>query len=256
MTVTSYPELAGRTAVVTGAASGMGEATARLLAAGGARVALLARRADRLTELAEKITRDGGQALVVPVDVTDQAAVDAAAAQVRTAFGQVDLVVNAAGVMLPNPMADGRSDEWSRMIDTNLTGVLRVINAFRSDLVAAAAEGRTADLVNVSSIGAHLTFPNFAVYSATKAALTHLSAVLRGEFGPLDVRVTNIEPGLTETELGDHIDNAEISAMVDGMLAAIPPLTSEDIADLIGWTTSRRRGVNLRQAIILPTRQA
>ncbi|WP_327067563.1 SDR family oxidoreductase [Kitasatospora sp. NBC_01250] len=255
MTITSYPELAGRTAVITGAASGMGEATARLLAAGGARVALLARRADRLTELAEKITLGGGQALVVPVDITDQAAVDAAAAQVRAAFGRADLVVNSAGVMLPNPVAEGRTDEWTRMIDTNLTGALRVINAFRDDLVAVAAEGGTADLVNVSSIGAHSVYRDFAVYSATKAALTHLSTVLRAEFGPLDVRVTNIEPGLTRTELGSHIDNAGISAVLDGMFESIPPLTSEDIADLIGWTASRRRGVNLRQAMILPTRQ-
>ncbi|MCX4748250.1 SDR family oxidoreductase [Kitasatospora sp. NBC_01287] len=256
MATTGYPELAGRTAVVTGAASGMGEATARLLAAGGARVALLARRADRLAELAEKITAEGGQALAVRVDVGDQAAVDAAAAQVRAAFGQVDLLVNAAGVMLPNPLAAGRLDEWTTMIDTNLTGALRMVHAFRADLVAAAAEGRTADLVNVSSIGAHVAFPNYAVYGATKAALTQLSASLRTEFGPLDVRVTNIEPGLTETELGGHIDNAELADQLTGMLQVIPPLTAADIADLIGWTTSRRRGVNLRQAVILPTRQA
>ncbi|MGF1431184.1 SDR family oxidoreductase [Kitasatospora sp. LaBMicrA B282] len=253
---TGYPQLADRTAVVTGAASGMGEATARLLAASGARVALLARRADRLADLAAELTAAGGRALAVPVDVTDQGAVDAAAAAVHAAFGRVDLVVNAAGVMLPNPVADGRLDEWQRMVDTNLTGALRVVAAFRADLVAAAAAGRTADLVNVSSIGAHLTFPGYAVYSATKAALTHLSAALRTEFGPLDVRVTNIEPGLTETELGSHVDNPELAAQLDGMFRVIPPLTAEDVADLIAWTTSRRPGVNLRQAVVLPTRQA
>ncbi|GAA1970606.1 SDR family oxidoreductase [Kitasatospora viridis] len=249
-------DLTGRTAVVTGAASGMGEATARLLAAGGARVALLARRADRLAESAAKIEAEGGRALAVPVDVTDQAAVERAAEAVHQAWGRVDLVVNAAGVMLPNPVAAGRLDEWTRMVDTNLTGALRVIDAFRADLVAAGAEGRAADLVNVSSIGSHVTFPGYAVYSATKAALTHLSAVLRTELGPLDVRVTNVEPGLTDTELGSHIDNAELSAQLDGMFQVIPPLTSEDVADLIAWTVSRRAGVNLRQAIVLPTRQA
>ncbi|MFE9426608.1 SDR family oxidoreductase [Kitasatospora sp. NPDC006697] len=248
--------LTGRTAVVTGAASGMGEATARLLAAGGARVALLARRADRLTELAAKITADGGQALAVPVDITDQEAVDRAAEAVHRAFGRVDLVVNAAGVMLPNPLADGRLDEWTTMVDTNLTGALRVVRAFRDDLVAAAAEGAAADLVNVSSIGAHVPFPNYAVYGATKAALTQLSTALRTELGPLDVRVTNVEPGLTDTELGGHIDNAELSAQLDGMFAVIPPLAAGDIADLIAWTVSRRPGVNLCQAIVLPTRQA
>ncbi|WP_308191890.1 SDR family oxidoreductase [Kitasatospora humi] len=256
-----YPALADRTAVITGAASGMGEATARLLAANGARVALLARRADRLDALAAAITGVGGRALAVPVDVTDQRSVDRAAAAVHRAWGQVDLVVNAAGVMLPNPVAVAHpraepDGDWARMIDTNLTGALRVIHAFRADLVAAAAGGRTADLVNVSSIGAHVPFPGYAVYGATKAALSHLSAVLRTEFGPLDVRVTNVEPGLTDTELADGVANPELADQLAGMFEAIESLTAEDIADLIAWTTSRRPAVNLRQAIVLPTRQA
>lgn len=252
----SYATLAGRTAVITGAASGMGNATARLLAAQGVRVALLARREDRLTELAGKITAEGGQALVVVTDVTDQASVDAAAERVRTEFGPVDLVVNAAGVMLPNPVDAGRADEWQRMLDTNVTGVLRIIRAFTADLVAAAAGGRTADLVNISSIGAHVTFPNYAVYGATKAALTYLSASLRTELGPRDVRVTNIEPGLTDSELAGHVDNAELSGQLDGMFDALGGLSSEEIADLIAYTTSRARHINLRQVVVLPTRQA
>ncbi|MFE9855692.1 SDR family oxidoreductase [Streptomyces sp. NPDC005780] len=252
----SYATLDGRTAVITGAASGMGNATARLLAAQGVRVALLARREDRLTELAGKITADGGQALVVVTDVTDQASVDAAAERVRTEFGPVDLVVNAAGVMLPNPVDAGRADEWQRMLDTNVTGVLRIIRAFTADLVAAAAGGRTADLVNISSIGAHVTFPNYAVYGATKAALTYLSASLRTELGPRDVRVTNIEPGLTDSELAGHVDNAELSGQLDGMFDALGGLSSDEIADLIAYTTSRARHINLRQVVVLPTRQA
>ncbi|MEU9947804.1 SDR family oxidoreductase [Streptomyces sp. NPDC047939] len=252
----SYATLAGRTAVITGAASGMGNATARLLAAQGVRVALLARREDRLTELAGKITADGGQALVVVTDVTDQVSVDAAAERVRTEFGPVDLVVNAAGVMLPNPVDAGRADEWQRMLDTNVTGVLRIIRAFTADLVAAAAGGRTADLVNISSIGAHVTFPNYAVYGATKAALTYLSASLRTELGPRDVRVTNIEPGLTDSELAGHVDNAELSGQLDGMFDALGGLSSDEIADLIAYTTSRARHINLRQVVVLPTRQA
>ncbi|TXS36222.1 SDR family oxidoreductase [Streptomyces sp. OR43] len=252
----TYATLAGRTAVITGAASGMGNATAQLLAAHGVRVALLARREDRLTELAGKITADGGQALVVVTDVTDQASVDAAAERVRTEFGPVDLVVNAAGVMLPNPVDAGRADEWQRMLDTNVTGVLRIIRAFTADLVAAAAGGRTADLVNISSIGAHVTFPNYAVYGATKAALTYLSASLRTELGPRDVRVTNIEPGLTDSELAGHVDNAELSGQLDGMFDALGGLSSDEIADLIAYTTSRARHINLRQVVVLPTRQA
>ncbi|MER6118645.1 SDR family oxidoreductase [Streptomyces sp. A0642] len=252
----SYATLAGRTAVITGAASGMGHATARLLAAQGVRVALLARRAERLEELAAQITAEGGQALAVVTDVTGQASVDAAAERVHAEFGPVDLVVNAAGVMLPNPVDAGRADEWQRMLDTNVAGALRVIRAFTADLVATAAEGRTADLVNISSIGAHVTFPNYAVYGATKAALTYLSASLRTELGPRDVRVTNIEPGLTDSELAGHVDNAELSGQLDGMFDALGGLSSDEIADLIAYTTSRARHINLRQVVVLPTRQA
>ncbi|MFF4018091.1 SDR family oxidoreductase [Streptomyces sp. NPDC001843] len=252
----SYENLSGRTAVVTGAASGIGEAVAVLLAARGARVALLARRGERLEEIAAKIRADGGQALAVVADVTDDASVRAAKERIQKAYGPVDLVVNNAGVMLPNPVDDGRIDEWQRMLDTNVTGVLRMIRAFTADLVGAAAEGRTADLVNISSIGAHIPFPTYAVYGATKAAVTYLSQSLRTEFGPRDVRVTNIEPGLTQTELATHVDSAELSGQLDGMLEAMGALTSEEVADVIAYATSRPRHVNLRQIMVLPTRQA
>ncbi|AKN71626.1 short-chain dehydrogenase [Streptomyces sp. PBH53] len=252
----SYENLSGRTAVVTGAASGIGEAVALHLAAEGARVALLARRADRLRALAEKIRAEGGQALAVTADVTDDASVEAARDLVRAEFGPVDLVVNNAGVMLPNPVDEGRLDEWRRMLDTNVTGVLRIIRAFTGDLVAAAAEGRTADLVNVSSVGAHVTFPHYAVYGATKAAVTYLSQSLRGELGPRDVRVTNIEPGLTETELRTHVADAELSGQLDGLFEAIGGLSAAEVADVVAYAASRPRHVNLRQIVVLPTRQA
>ncbi|ATL28291.1 SDR family oxidoreductase [Streptomyces formicae] len=251
----SYEKLQGRTAVVTGAASGIGEATARLLAAGGAAVVLVARRAERLAELAAKIEADGGRALAVAADVTDQASVDAAVERVHAAYGTVDLVVNSAGVMLPNPVTDGRTDEWQRMLDTNVAGALRIVRAFAQDLIEAAGEGRTADLVNISSIGAHIAFPHYAVYGATKAALTYLSESLRTEFGPRDVRVTNIEPGFTDTELRGHVDNAELSGLLEGMFDEVGSLASEDVADLIAYAASRPRHVNLRQLIVLPTRQ-
>ncbi|MFF5479250.1 SDR family oxidoreductase [Streptomyces sp. NPDC012935] len=252
----SYENLTGRTAVVTGAASGIGEAVAVLLAEQGARVALLARRRQRLDELAGKITAGGGTALGVVADVTDDASVAAAAERVHEAYGAVDLVVNNAGVMLGNPVEAGRLDEWQRMIDTNVTGVLRVVRAFTGDLVAAAAEGRSADLVNISSVGAHLAFPNYAVYGATKAAITHLSQCLRTEFGPRDVRVTNIEPGFVESELRLHTDNDEISAQVDGMVEAMGTLSAAELADVVAYAASRPRHVNLRQIMAMPTRQA
>ncbi|MGI5409051.1 SDR family oxidoreductase [Streptomyces chartreusis] len=252
----SYENLTGRTAVVTGAASGIGEAVAVLLAERGARVALLARREQRLEEVAAKITAGGGSALAVVADVTDDASVAAAVARIHEAYGPVDLVVNNAGVMLGNPVEAGRLDEWQRMIDTNVTGVLRVIRAFTGDLVAAAGEGRTADLVDISSVGAHLAFPNYAVYGATKAAVTHLSQCLRTEFGPRDVRVTNVEPGFVESELRLHTDNVEVSGQVDGMLEAVGTLAAEELADVVAYAVSRPRHVNLRQIMAMPTRQA
>ncbi|MGW5469945.1 SDR family oxidoreductase [Streptomyces chartreusis] len=252
----SYENLTGRTAVVTGAASGIGEAVAVLLAERGARVALLARREQRLGEVAAKITAGGGSALAVVADITDDASVAAAVTRIHEAYGPVDLVVNNAGVMLGNPVEAGRLDEWQRMIDTNVTGVLRVIRAFTGDLVAAAGEGRTADLVDISSVGAHLAFPNYAVYGATKAAVTHLSQCLRTEFGPRDVRVTNVEPGFVESELRLHTDNAEVSGQVDGMLEAVGTLAAEELADVVAYAVSRPRHVNLRQIMAMPTRQA
>lgn len=252
----SYENLTGRTAVVTGAASGIGEAVSVLLAEQGARVALLARRGQRLDELAAKITAGGGTALSVVADVTDDASVAAATERVHAAYGAVDLVVNNAGVMLGNPVEAGRLDEWQRMIDTNVTGVLRVVRAFTGDLVAAAAGGRTADLVNISSVGAHLAFPNYAVYGATKAAITHLSQCLRTEFGPRDVRVTNIEPGFVESELRLHTANDEIAAQVDGMVEAVGTLSAAELADVVAYAASRPRHVNLRQIMAMPTRQA
>jgi len=250
--MTTYNELSNRTAVVTGAASGMGEATARLLVASGARVALVARRADVLGGLAAEL---GDRALAVPTDLTDDASVADAVDTIHSAFGRVDLVVSAAGVMLPNPITEKREDEWTRMIATNLTGTLRIVNAFGDDLIAAATEGATADLVTISSVAAHMPMKEYAVYNATKAALTHLTASLRQEFGPLDVRLTNLEPGLTRTELGNHIDNAEHSAVLAGTFEVLPGLAPEDIADLIGYLTSRARHINLSQGVIVPTQQ-
>jgi NADP-dependent 3-hydroxy acid dehydrogenase YdfG len=251
----SYENLAGRTAIVTGAASGIGEAIAVLLAEQGARVALLARREERLTAIAGKIRADGGQALPVVADVTDEASVTDAADRIHAEYGPVDLVVNAAGVMLPHSVDARRADEWQRMLDTNVAGVLRIIGAFTGDLVGAAADGRTADVVNISSIAAHVSFPNYAVYGATKAAVTYLSQALRSEFGPRDVRVTNIEPGFVESELRTHIGDAELARQVEGMLDEVGALSAEELADLVAYATSRPRRVNLRQIVALPTRQ-
>lgn len=141
------------------------------------------------------------------------------------------------------------------MLDTNVTGVLRVTGAFSDDLVRAAADGRTADIVNVSSIGAHVVFPDYAVYSASKAAVTHLSQVLRTEYGPRDVRVTNVEPGFVESELIDRIEDGRLAREVGAMRDAVGALSAGELADVVAYTVSRPRRVNLRQIVVLPTRQ-
>jgi NADP-dependent 3-hydroxy acid dehydrogenase YdfG len=249
---TSTLPLTGRNAVVTGAASGIGAAIAERLAADGASVALLARRTDRLDELAGRI---GGSAFGVGMDVTQQSSVDRGVELIGDRLGRVDLVVNAAGVMLAAPIEQARSDDWARMIDTNLTGTLRLIGAFTPGLIQAAAEGGTADLVNISSIGSHLIFPGYGVYGATKAAVTQLSAAIRADLSPYDVRVTNVEPGLTESELGTHLSE-EAQAGLDGMFDTIGAIASADVADLVAYVVSRRREVNLSHLVVLPTRQA
>jgi NADP-dependent 3-hydroxy acid dehydrogenase YdfG len=193
--------------------------------------------------------------VAVPVDVTSDESVTAGAETVRHALGRADLVVNAAGVMLPRPIEQGRSDEWERMVGTNVGGVLQVIRAFTSDLLDAAADGGAADLVNISSIGAHLAFPGYAVYGAAKAAVTQLSAVLRAELGPAHVRVTNIEPGLTHSELADHVDPAVDRGTLAGLFSAVHALSSEDVAGLVAYVASRPAHVNVRQVIALPADQ-
>jgi NADP-dependent 3-hydroxy acid dehydrogenase YdfG len=251
--MTVAQDFAGRVAVVTGASSGIGEATGRLLAARGAKVALLARREDRLKALAAEL---GANALAVPVDVTDRDAAAAAVERVRSELGEVDLVVNNAGVMLPAPIEENRQDEWERMVNLNITGLLRLTGFLVPDLVRAAERGRTADLVNVSSIGAHSVFAGYGVYTASKAFVTHFSANLRAELGPKDVRVTNVEPGLVQTELGDHINHQDSRESLAGWIEDIgETLLPEDVADVIGYVASRPRRINLRQVLVLPTRQ-
>jgi NADP-dependent 3-hydroxy acid dehydrogenase YdfG len=246
----TYENLAGRTAVVTGAASGIGAAIAVSLAASGTRVALLARRADRISDLAAKIEANGGQALAVATDITSDSSVEAAVSAVRSAFGRVDIVVNNAGVMIPEAITSAPLADWQKMIDTNVTGLLRVLRAFTPDLTA---EGH-ADLVNISSIGAHEFFPDYAVYGATKAAVTYLSKSLRAELGPKGVRVTNIEPGLVESELRADI-TGEAGEFLDSWIAQAGILAAEELADVVAYVTSRPAHVNLRQIVALPTTQ-
>ncbi|MGI5176655.1 SDR family oxidoreductase [Dactylosporangium sp. CA-152071] len=241
-----------RVAVVTGATSGIGAATAKRLADGGAAVALVGRRESRLKDLAAEI---GGSALPVAADVGDLDAMRAAAATIREALGPVDLVVANAGVMLAAPFEAAQTAEWQEMITTNVSGLLHTGRAFIDDLLAAAADGRPADLVHVGSVGGHMVFPNYSVYTATKAAVAHLTRNLRAELGPRGVRVKNVEPGFVLTELGDGMRDTAQRDQLAQWRDSIEVLTPEDVADAIAYATAAPARVNLAEIIVVPTQQ-
>jgi NADP-dependent 3-hydroxy acid dehydrogenase YdfG len=248
--------LTGRVAVVTGASSGIGEATAKRLAASGAKVAVLARRAGRLEKLVDEIERAGGTALALAVDVTDASAVSAAAERIAAELGTVDLLFNNAGVMLPAPVDELPVEQWQRQIDLNVTGLMNAIGAFIPQLIKAAADKGVADLVNTSSIAAQNIFPNFAVYSGTKAYVTHMSRTLRAELGAKNVRVSAIEPGIVATELQSHVTDSGVQDWLEGTKEEITWLAPEDVAEAINFLVSQPARVNLQQVTIMPTRQA
>ncbi|MEU8323825.1 SDR family oxidoreductase [Nonomuraea sp. NPDC048881] len=247
--------LAGRVAVVTGASSGIGEASAERLAALGARVVVVARRAERLDDLVARIEKAGGQALALAADVTDAAAARAAADRVAAELGGADLLLNNAGVMLPAPIEELAADQWQRQIDLNITGLMNVIGAFVPQLVEAAGTRGVADLINTSSIAAQNIFPNFAVYSATKAYVTHLSRHLRAELGAKNVRVSAIEPGIVGTELQSHVTDEGARAWLEGSKETMEWLTPQDVAQTVGFIASLPPRANLQQVTIMPTGQ-
>ncbi|WP_327147936.1 SDR family oxidoreductase [Nocardia sp. NBC_01329] len=241
-----------RVAVVTGASSGIGAATARRLAADGAKVALLGRRKERIEELAAEI---GGEAIAVVADVVDRDSVRDAAATVRAALGPVDLVVANAGVMLGAPFESAEVGEWDQMVGTNVTGLLYTARAFIDDLLAAGGEGGRADLVLVGSVGGHAVFTEYAVYTATKAAVAHLTRNLRAEFGPRGVRVKNVEPGFVDTELGAGMRGEEQQAQLARWRSGMTILEPGDIAEAIAFATSVPARLNVAELILVPTQQ-
>ncbi len=248
--------LNGLAALVTGASSGIGEATARALAAEGAAVALVARRKQRLDQLAAEIGQQGGHVLVVEADLTDQA--QAAAAVERTAreLGRIDILVNNAGVMLLGPAVGAPLEEWDRMVNINLRGLLYVTHAALPHLLAAAegAPRGVADLVNISSVAGRVARAGSAVYNLTKFGVTAFSEALRQEVTGRHVRVSVVEPGAVRTELTSHL-RPEVFEQAAQRFQGVERLEAEDIADLIVYTVTRPRRVALNEVLVRPTEQ-
>jgi NADP-dependent 3-hydroxy acid dehydrogenase YdfG len=243
--------LADTVALVTGASSGIGEATARALAAEGAAVALVARRRDRLENVAETIHDRGGKALVVEADLTDGDQAAGAVARTVERFARLDIVVNSAGVLYPGPFADAPASESERMVAINIDGVLNVIRAALPHLVAAAAHPprRVADLVNISSTGGRVARAGTAVYSLTKFGVNALSESLRQELIPTRVRVSVVEPGTVATELASHT-RAELREGFERMVGDIELLRPDDIAEAITYIVTRDRRVAVNEILI------
>ncbi|KOG67198.1 SDR family oxidoreductase [Streptomyces sp. MC1] len=247
--------LAHRVAVVSGASSGMGAATAERLAQLGATVVVLARRKERLDGVVKNIEAGGGTALAIAVDVTNREAVQAAAARVADRFGKADLVFNNAGVQLISGIEELKVDDWQRQIDLNITGLMNVIAAFLPHLTGAADEGRPSDLINTSSIAATRILEKFSVYSGTKAYISHLTRLLRVELGRKMVRVATIEPGMVDTELPDHVTDPDASKLMADLIHDIDVLQGADVAETVAFMAAVPRHVNLTEITILPTAQ-
>ncbi|WP_329524996.1 SDR family oxidoreductase [Streptomyces sp. NBC_01462] len=248
--------LTGRVAVVSGASSGMGAATAERLAELGATAVVLARRKDKLQDVVHRIEAAGGTALALPVDVTDRAAVQTVAHQVADRFGHADLVFNNAGVQLISGFEELKVDDWQRQIDLNITGLMNVIAGFLPHLTDSAQQGKPADLINTSSIAATRILEKFSVYSGTKAYISHLTRLLRVELGPKMVRVATIEPGMVDTELPDHVTDPDASRLMADLIHDIDCLQSTDIAETVAFMAALPRHVNLTEITIMPTAQA
>ncbi|MFH8768779.1 SDR family NAD(P)-dependent oxidoreductase [Streptomyces sp. NPDC085866] len=249
--------LEGTVALVTGASSGIGHATALELAREGASVSLVGRREDRLTDLAAEISSVGGKALVVPADITTAQAAAEAVERTVEGLGRLDTLVNNAGLMLLGPAPAADLDDWRRMIDINLMGLMYTAHAAVPHLVKAAAEEprQVADIVNIGSLAGRNAYAMSAVYSATKFGVGAFSEALRQELARQHVRVSVIEPGSVDTELRTH-NPAVIQQHIVAALGDIERLQSQDIADTVGYIVTRPRHVAVAELLVRPTEQA
>jgi NADP-dependent 3-hydroxy acid dehydrogenase YdfG len=248
--------LEGTVALVTGASSGIGEATAEILAQHGAAVALVARRIDRLDDLAAKLKSDGASVLPIQADVANRDEAYEAVDRVAAEFGRLDTVINNAGVMLLGPIENAPVEEWERMVNVNLLGLLYCSKAALPHLLKAAdGEPRgVADLVNVSSVAGRVPRLGSGVYNATKHAVGAFSESLRQEVTGRHVRVSLVEPGAVTTELVSH-NRPEIRDQMSQRFAATQRMEATDIADVIGYIVSRPRHVAINEVLVRPTEQ-
>ena len=240
-------KLAGKTVLVTGASSGIGEATALALSAAGADLAVGARRADRLATLADKAP---GEVLPLNLDVTDQQSVQAAVAATVEHFGGLDVLVNNAGVMLSGPIAGADTTEWTRMVETNLLGSMYAVHAALPHLLKSKGT-----VLQVSSTSGRIASAGGAVYTATKFGVNAFSEALRQEVTAQGVRVVIVEPGFVSTELADHISDPATRAAAQQMAASMRTLQPEDIANAVVYALTQPEHVAVNEILIRPTDQ-
>jgi NADP-dependent 3-hydroxy acid dehydrogenase YdfG len=248
--------LDGTVALITGASSGIGAATAAALAAQGATVAVAARRIDRLEALAATIRGQGGTVLVLEADITDERQATDAIERTVAELGRLDTLVNNAGVMLLGPAVGAPLAEWQRMVEINVLGLLYCAHAALPHLLRAADDSprRVADMVNISSTAGRFPRSGRAVYNATKHALTGFAEAVRQEVTRQHVRVSLVEPGAVQTELASH-NRPEVLAGMRAVIESMELLHPEDIADAIAYIVTRPRRVAVNELLVRPTEQ-
>ena len=245
-------DISGKVAIITGASSGIGEATAKSLAEEGVSVVLAARRKNELEDIAHQIEADGGSALVVPTDVTDETELQQLVDQTVDAFGQIDILVNNAGVMLLEEVQDADTDNFQQMVDVNLSGLMKLTHA----ALPVMQEHGAGHIVNISSVAGRKSFPGSSAYSATKFGVNGFSEGLRQEVaGEDDIRITLIEPGYVDTELAEHIPDEERKQQTKQALETMDSLTSMDIARSITYAVGQPAHVDVNELLIRPTHQ-
>jgi len=242
--------IAGKVVVITGASSGLGEAAARLLAAQGAAVVLGARRVDRIDALAAELTAAGGRALAVATDVTDRGQVRRLVDAAVEAYGRIDVIINNAGLMPQSLLERLKVDEWDRMIDVNIKGVLYGIAAALPHM----QRQKGGQIINVSSVAGHKVGPGGAVYSATKHAVRALSEGLRQEVKPYGIRTTVISPGAVDTELPNTVTDEAVAERINRMYEEIA-IPADSFARAVAFAMSQPDDVDINEILFRPTRQ-